>query len=92
MLKANFEDKMEQLKRQLHWWKCRDLSLAGRVLIAKTLGLSKFALVSSMIHIPEEIITKVNSMIYEFIWKGKADKVNRKLFAQSYEKGGYKRV
>ena len=43
-----------------------------------------------MVHIPSEIITKVNGLIYEFIWKGKADKVNRKLFAQNFEKGGYK--
>ena len=31
----NFESKIEALLRQLHWWKARDLSLNGRVLIVK---------------------------------------------------------
>ena len=37
----NFESKIKALLRQLHWWKARDLSLNGRVLIVKTLALSK---------------------------------------------------
>ena len=89
-VKYNFEDKIEKLKKQLHWWKSRDLSLTGRVLIAKTLGLSKFALVNSMIHVPAEIITRVNKIVYEFVWKSQTDKVNRTIFAQEYVKGGFK--
>ena len=89
-VKANFEDKIEKLKKLLHWWKSRDLSLIGRVLIAKTLGLSLFSHLSSMIHISKEYVTQINKIVYEFIWKGQSEKVNRKMFAQNYNYGGYK--
>ena len=43
-----------------------------------------------MVHIPSDFMVKINSLVYEFIWKGKSDKVNRVIFSQEYEKGGYK--
>ena len=66
-IRAKFDDKIEKLKRQLHWWKSRNLSLLGRVLIVKTLGLSKFAMLCSMIHIPVNVVNKVNKIVYEYI-------------------------
>ena len=45
---SNFNDKVEKLIKQLHWWKARNLSLSGKILIVKTLGVSKFALVASL--------------------------------------------
>ena len=85
---ANFEDKIEKLIRQLHWWKARKLSLSGKILIVKALGISKFSLVASMLHLPEKIIKSVNTIIYHFIWNGKTDKVKRKFLIQNFEKGG----
>ena len=55
-IKANVEDKMERLKKQLHWWKARGLSLKGKVLIVKTYGISAFVFLAQMIHIPSESI------------------------------------
>ena len=89
-IKANFDDKIEKLKKQLHWWKSRDLSLMGRILIVKTLGLSKFSLLAAMIHVPDDYVKSINSIIYEYIWKGKSDKVKRTILSQDFENGGYK--
>ncbi len=88
----NFQSKIDALLRQLHWWKARDLTLTGRVLIVKSLALSKFQYLASLIKIPQNVIMQVNSIIYEFIWNGKTDKVKRKLFEQDYSKGGYKMI
>ena len=88
----NFQVKVESLIRQLHWWKARDLSLKGRVLIVKSLGLSKFQYLASVLSVPQTIISQVNSLIYEFIWNGKTDKVKRSIFEQQYNRGGYKMV
>ena len=85
---TNFESKVEALLRQLHWWKARDLSLRGKVLIVKALALSKFQYLASLATIPEHIIRQVNSMVYEFIWNGKTDKVKRHLFEQEFKRGG----
>ena len=90
MLAYNFEDKLEKLKKQLHWWKARNLTLKRRVLIIKALGLSKFAIILSVLHIPNEYLIKLNTEIYKFIWKGKTDKVKRKIAIQNYDLGGIK--
>ena len=86
-LQANFEDKRDSLLKQLHWWKTRNLSLTGKVLIIKALGLTKITLLASLIHIPDRYITAVNKTIYNFIWNGKCDKVKRLIFMQNYNLG-----
>ena len=73
----NFQSKIDALLRKLHWWKARDLSLTGRVLIVKALVLSRFQYLASLVNIPENIIKQVNRIVYEFIWSGKTDKVRR---------------
>ena len=88
----NFNSKVEALLRQLHWWKARDLSLRGKVLIIKALALSKFQYLASLVTIPDHVIKQVNSIIYDFIWNGKTDKVKRNLFEQDFKNGGYKMI
>ena len=68
------------------------LSLTGKVLIVKALGISKFALIASMLHVSENRITKINTIIFNFIWNGKTDKVKGKIIIQKYEHGGIKMV
>ena len=60
--------------------------------IVKALALSKFHYLVSLVTIPEHIIRQVNSMLYEFIWNGKMDKVKRHLFEQDCKRGGYKMI
>jgi hypothetical protein len=92
IISYNFENKIEKLIKQLHWWKARNFTLAGRMLVVKTLGISKFALVSSILHVPEFIIKQINKIIFNFVWKGKTDKIKRKIFIQDYKNGGYKMI
>ena len=84
-INKNFVDKMESLLKQLHWWKARNLSLSGKILVVKALSLSKFALLASLISIPKDIISEVNKIIYSFIWNGKTDKVKRKIIEQEFQ-------
>lgn len=64
----------------------------GRVLIVKTLGLSKFSFLASVLHIPEYVIKKVNTILFQYIWKGKRDKVKRDIMIQDYKYGGCRMV
>ncbi len=86
--KRNFITKLEQLTRQLHWWKARDLSLIGKTLIIKSLGISKFMYVATVLHVPQTIIKKVNEKLYEFLWNSKTHKVKRNVVIQNYDDGG----
>ena len=80
-----FYNQIRKMTKQLHWWKARDLSIIGRVLIIKTLGLSKFIFASTVLHMPEEIKRKVNEILYQFLWNCKCEKVKRNIVKQSYE-------
>ena len=84
----NFEDKIDKLIKRLHWWKSRNLSLTGRVLIVKSLGLSTFSLLASLIHVSTDVIKRINTIVYNFIWNSKTDKVKRQIVQLDYCDGG----
>ena len=54
--------------------------------------MSKFALVASLVHVPDKKMKVGNTIIFNFIWNGKTDKVRRKVMIQSHEKGGLKMI
>ena len=69
-------------------WRSRDLTLFGRVLIIKTLGISNLVYSASNIDVPKEIIKNVQSCLFKFLWKNKGDNIKRVGVYQDYEKGG----
>ena len=71
--KANFENKIKSLKSRMNIWRSRGLSMYGRIMIVKTLGISEFLYIASLINVPEWVINTVESAIYGFVWKGKMD-------------------
>jgi len=44
--------------------------------------------VASLLHVPENVVKHVNSIIYNFLWNGKTDKVKRKILIQEIDIGG----
>ena len=71
--KLNFESKIQKLQTKLDIWRSRDLTLFGKVLISKALGIS--SLVYSNIDIPKEVIPDVQSRLFKFLWNNKQDKI-----------------
>ena len=72
-------------------WSKRNLSVLGRVVVVKSLVLPKLSYIAQMLPNPSsEFIKTLNKDIYDFIWKGKPDRIKRCFFSQSYENGGVK--
>jgi len=69
-------------------WKARDLTLFGRVLIIKSLGLSQLVYSASNISVPKEITAIIKTKLFNFRWKNKRDKIKRAGLCQDREKGG----
>ena len=88
-LRLNFESILESLKKKLNLWKWRNLTILGRIQIVKSFAISKFLYRASQISFPKEIIKSANTIIYDFIWKGK-DKVKRRALINNIENGGLK--
>jgi len=84
----NFKPVIESIKNKYKIWKMRNLSLTGRILIAKTLGLSKILFLCGVIHVPPWVIKEINTLTFNFVWNSKVDKVKRNIVVQTYEKGG----
>ena len=84
----NFNLKLRKLQTNLDMWKARDLTLFGRVLIIKSLGLSQLVYSASNLSVPKEIIPIIKMKLFNFLWKNKRDKIKRARLYQEREKGG----
>ena len=83
----NWHSKIEKIEEILTKWSKRDLSLIGRVQIIKTFALSQITLPASTLPIPENIISKLNSILFKFLWKTN-DKIKRIKMIKSMKHGG----
>ena len=86
--KSNFTLKLQKLKTIFDVWNCRNLTIFGRCLITKSLGISQLVHTISSLDVPREFLGAVNSTIFKFIWKNKKDKLKRKLMILDYDQGG----
>ena len=86
--KRNFTLKVQKLITNLDIWRSRNLSLYGRVLITKSLGIPHLIYSMSLLVTPSEIVSSVTTSLFDFIWCKKADKIKRQVIYQDYVDGG----
>ena len=83
----NYKEILSKIKRQLGWWKQRDLSMTGKIHLMKTYALSKLNYVTSLTAVPKWVVTEVEKITFEFLWSGK-DRIKRDILFQDYKNGG----
>ena len=90
----NFKLKIQKMQSKLDIWNSRALTLYGKVLIAKSLGLSSLIYSASMVNVPTDIPEPANvtSRLFKFLWKNKRDKIKRDAMYQEYDKGGLRMI
>lgn len=84
----NWQPKLEKLEEHLYLWKPRSLSLVDRSLIVNTLGISKLLYLSTVLCVPKWVISKVNALIWPFVWGCRIETVSRATCHQSLSSGG----
>ena len=84
----NFTSKINKLQKIFNICSQPDLSLCGRILIAKILRLSKLTYSSTCVQTPAEVSDIVNKLVVNFIWNGKKPKIKRETLIGSKDKGG----
>ena len=84
----NWQPKLEKLEKHLDLWKSRSLSLVGKSLIVNTLGISKLLFLSAVLSIPRWVFSKVNDLIWPFLWGCRIETVSRQSCYQPFSKGG----
>ena len=89
----NLESKLPVIKHDIAQWKRRHLTPVGKICIVKALILSK--LVHLFMALPKpstKQLQQVQSILFEFIWGNKRDKVKRTKLIQHYSRDGLKMV
>ena len=80
--KLNFVSKIQKLQTKV------DLTLLGKVVISKVLGISSLVYSGSNINMLKEIIRDAQSRLFRFLLNNKQDKIKRTCLYQDFEKGG----
>ena len=86
--KKIFFDKLGSLKKTLNMWSQRDLSIAGRINIIKTLALSKLVFICSVMNTPKEFSKEVDKITFDFIWDHKPAKIKKTTLIKQKTAGG----
>jgi len=85
----NFNHKLQKLQTNLDMWRARDLTLFGRVLIIKSLGLPQLIYSVSNLDVPREIIPTIKTKLFNFLWKKKETKSKEPDFIKTETKVVY---
>ena len=88
----NFRPKICKMRQLLNSWKCRKLSIKGKITVINSLAISKLIYLASTILVPENVYDEVKQVILDFIWNGSTPKIAYSTLIQSIEKGGLKLV
>ena len=91
-LQLNWNKLIEDIQNLLNSWKRRKLTLFGKITVLKTLAMSKCNYLLQCITVTNEIIAKIESLFFKFLWNDKPDKLKRKQLIQNYEKGGLRMI
>ena len=78
-LSGNQEDhyilNLKNMKNLLSTWKCRNLSIKGKITVISTLAISPLLYLANVIYVPPQVITEVKDIIVDFRWDGKPPKI-----------------
>jgi len=84
--------KIHKLEINLDKWRARNLTLFGRVLIIKSIGLSQLVYSAPTLNVPKEIIFIIKTKLFCFLWNNKKNKIKRQGLCQDKHKGGLRMV
>ena len=84
----NYKKRLKNMKNLLATWKCRKLSIKGKITVINTLAISPLLYLANVIHVPPQVITEVKGLITDFLWDGKPVKIAYNVMIQSIKNGG----
>ena len=88
----NFDKKIQKLQTKLDMWNSRDLTIFGRAMSIKTLGISQLIYSASNLDAPKGIVEIVTTKYFKFLWKNKKDKIKRSGLYQDSDNGGIRMI
>ena len=87
-LELNWGDKLKSCENIIKVWLKHNLTFFGKIKIIKTFIMSKFVYLAQSIAQPKDFIKKIDSLIFNFLWHGKREKIKRTTLIGQKENGG----
>ncbi len=83
----NWQNKIDKIKMVFERWKHRNLTFFGKILIIKSLAISKLIHTMSILITPEDVLKGVEKMIFNFLWDSN-ERIKRKTLIGTKIDGG----
>ena len=89
IIELNYRDMNFSIRKMIFRWSKRNLSTLGRITVVKSLILPKRTyLFLSLPNPNKELIKKIDTLFFNYIWNSKTDRKARKHFVKQYHNGG----
>ena len=88
----NLLNHIVKIQNILKLWKLRNLSVEGRIVVFKSLVISKLIHLALVTEIPTSTTNLLIKVQIEFAWKGKKTKIQTRTLCKDYENGELKKV
>lgn len=66
-IEENWTNKVNTMKRTINQWSKRNLSIYGKIIIAKTFLISQFVYIMQSIGLPDHVLTSINRDLFRFL-------------------------
>lgn len=84
----NWQEVIGKTKQRLAFWKRRNLTLRGKILVLNTLFLSKLWYILGSVCLPITVANDLKHLMTDFIWQGKPAKIKYDTLIGPVEEGG----
>ena len=88
----NYLNTVLKIEKVLKLWRMRNLSLAGKITVFKSLTISKIVYLAMMTPVPKSIVNHLCKLQKEFLWGSSKPKIKHETLCNKYENGGLKCV
>ncbi|KAI7813124.1 reverse transcriptase [Triplophysa rosa] len=85
---GNWPDLLGKVRQRLGFWRLRQLTLEGKVLIIKTVILPLLLLLCSIFYPPRFFLLALDRAIFYFLWGSKWERLRREVMKRAPEHGG----
>ncbi|MCU7801037.1 MAG: reverse transcriptase family protein, partial [gamma proteobacterium symbiont of Lucinoma myriamae] len=93
IVEVNYLTKIEEMKKIFLNWSKRILTPLGKIVVIKSLALSKINhLILAIPNPSEKLVKDIQNMFYDYLWAHGPDKIKRKLITQNYDIGGLRMI
>ena len=90
IISKNFESRIQKLKNLINMWKCRNLSIKGKITLLRAQAMPLILYPCTVLQVPKEKLEEIEQLFYDFIWPNGKYHVKKIVLIQKIENGGLK--